>query len=59
VDNIKINVVDGGRPKKCRINTPLQPMEPLWWVFHHKLPMRLSENLPWQRQSFNNTDQDA
>jgi hypothetical protein len=47
--DIKISVVDGGWPKMDHIKTPLRPMEPLWWVFLHKLPMWLSENLPWQR----------
>jgi len=33
------SVVDGGRPKICHINTPLQPMAPPWRESLHKLAM--------------------
>jgi hypothetical protein len=43
------SVVDGGWPKNCHINTPLQPM----WAFLHKLSMVVVKiSLCWP---FNNT----
>jgi len=35
------SVVDGGRPKICHINTPLQPMAPPWRASLHKSAMAI------------------